>query len=196
LLRSTIEKTAVALVLQHGYAQVTVDMICAESMASQRTFFNYFGSKEAAILGPPPADPDPQSVADFVHRPGSDVLSDLARLMARALSPHGDVDLKLWRDRRQIIRSDPGLLRAHAARIATKDQRITQLVLRRLRVQNGFPEDGDDIGDRLEDEARLIVNLWWGIARYAMQVWSDSDQSDTQQIIDDLLILLERVKKA
>jgi hypothetical protein len=29
-----------------------------------------------------------------------------------------------------------------------------------------------------------------------MQVWSDSDQSDTQQIMDDLLILLERVKRA
>jgi AcrR family transcriptional regulator len=196
LLRSTIERTAVALVLRHGYANVTVDMICTDSMASQRTFFNYFGSKEAAILGPPPPDPDPQLVADFVHRPEGDVLSDLARLMARALSQHGDMDLELWRDRREVIRSEPELLRAHAARMAAKDEQLAQLVLRRLRVQNGLVEDDLNAGEELTDQARLIVNLWWGIARYAMQLWSDRDGSDPQQIMDDLLILLDRVKRA
>jgi AcrR family transcriptional regulator len=196
LLRSRIEKTAVALVLEHGYPNVTVDMICTASMASQRTFFNYFGSKEAAILGPPPSAPDPQLLEDFVNHPEGDVLSDLARLMSRALSQHGDVDLELWRDRREIIRSDPELLRAHAARIAAKDHEVTALVLRRLRVQNGLAETDEGAGDRLDDEARLIVNLWWGLARHAMQLWSDSDRSDPQQIMDDLLILLERIKKA
>lgn len=196
LLRSTIEKTAVALVREHGYPNVTVDMICDASLASQRTFFNYFGSKEAAVLGPPPSGPDPQLLDDFVHQPKGDVLSDLARLMAGALSQHDDVDLQLWRDRREIIRSDPDLLRARAALLAAKDQELTRLVLRRLRVRAGCAEDDENADEALADEARLIVNLWWGLARHAMQLWSDSDGSDPQQLIDDLLILLERVKKA
>ncbi len=196
LLRSTIEKTAVALVLEHGYPNVTVDMICEESMASQRTFFNYFGSKEAAVLGPPPTGPSPQLLEDFVHRPEGDVLSDLARLMARTLSQHGDMDMELWRNRREIIRSDPDLLRARTTLLAAKDQEMTRLVVRRLRVREGYDENAEDDAAALEDEARLIVNLWWGLARHAMQLWSDSDGSDPQQIIDDLLIMLERVKKA
>lgn len=199
LLRSTIEKTAVALVLEHGYDNVTVDMICDASLASQRTFFNYFGSKEAAILGPAPADPDPQLTEDFVRHPQGDVLSDLTRMMSRVLTDHGDVDLALWRDRREIIRATPQLMRAQAERMADKDDQLVRLVLRRLRAQH---EDDTtaEADDRLDDQARLIVNLWWGIARHAMKLWSEAaaadPTSDPQQIIDDLLSLLEKIKEA
>lgn len=51
----TIERSAVALVQEHGFQAVTVDMICAASGVSQRTFFNYFKTKDQAILGPNPA---------------------------------------------------------------------------------------------------------------------------------------------
>jgi AcrR family transcriptional regulator len=197
LLRSTIEKTAVALVLENGYDNVTVDMICDASLASQRTFFNYFGSKEAAVLGPAPADPDPQIAEDFVHHPQGDVLSDLARMMSRVLSDHGDVDLTLWRDRREIIRSNPQLMKAQAERITEKDEELVALVLRRLEAQQGGPGQP---GDRLPDQARLIVNLWWGIVRHAMKLWSTASAADPttdpQQIIDDLLSLLEKIKEA
>lgn len=197
LLRSTIEKTAVALVLEHGYDNVTVDMICEASLASQRTFFNYFGSKEAAILGPEPSDPDPGITDDFVHNPRGDVLSDLTRMMGRVLSDHGDVDLSLWRDRREVIRSNPQLMTAQTERIANKDDQLVALVLRRLEAQHGGPGTA---ADRLPDQARLIVNLWWGIARHAMKLWSEAaatdPTSDPQQITDDLLSLLEKIKEA
>ncbi|HEV7168905.1 MAG: TetR/AcrR family transcriptional regulator, partial [Chloroflexota bacterium] len=49
--QASIEDTAVSLALKHGYENVTVEMICAASSVSQRTFFNYFGSKEGVILG-------------------------------------------------------------------------------------------------------------------------------------------------
>ncbi|HEY9294133.1 MAG TPA: helix-turn-helix domain-containing protein [Microlunatus sp.] len=206
LLHSTIEKTAVRLVLEHGYDNVTVDMICEESMASQRTFFNYFGSKEAAILGPPPPAPSQEVVDAFVHDPQGDVLSDLVRMMTHALDQHGDVDLALWRDRRQIIRTTPELMRSQADKIAAKDSEFADLVLRRLRAQRGLSEDpsGDrprkttksSADDRLEDEARLIVNLWWGVARHAMKLWAEKPDTTPQQITDDLLTLLARIKEA
>ncbi|QDP96896.1 TetR family transcriptional regulator [Microlunatus elymi] len=209
LLRSTIEKAAVALVLEHGYDNVTVDMICEQSMASQRTFFNYFGSKESAILGPPPPAPSPEIIEAFVHHREGDVLSDLTRMMTRALNDAGEVDLDLWRDRRQIIRTTPELMRSQAEKIATKDSEIAALVLRRLRVQHGLPEVADsaaaesenpteqaDSDDRLIDEARLIVNLWWGIARHAMKLWAEKPETTPQQITDDLLTLLARIKEA
>ncbi|GAB3927779.1 hypothetical protein GCM10011575_10760 [Microlunatus endophyticus] len=197
LLRSTIEKTAVALVLEHGYDNVTVDMICDAALASQRTFFNYFGSKEAAILGPAPADPDPQIAENFIHHPQGDVLSDLTRMMAAVLADHGDVDMTLWTDRRTIIRSNPQLLKAQAERFGDKDEELVALVLRRLEVQHGGPGTPDD---RLGDQARLIVNLWWGITHHAMKLWSQAAAADhapdPQQIIDDLLILLDKIKEA
>ncbi len=49
--RATIERAAVLLVAEHGYDNVTVMMICEEAIVSQGTFFNYFPTKDAAIIG-------------------------------------------------------------------------------------------------------------------------------------------------
>ncbi|SDS43800.1 TetR/AcrR family transcriptional regulator [Microlunatus soli] len=206
LLKATIERSAVDLVLEHGYNNVTVDMICEASLASQRTFFNYFGSKEAVILGPPPPAPDPSLIDEFVHHRDGDVLSDLARMMTRILGERGDVDLQLWRDRREIIRQDPDLMRSQAERIAAKDTELTEIVKRRLRARRAAGDDavtGDqpdadaDAASRDDDrQARLIVNLWWGIARYAMKLWAEEPDQTPQQITDDLLTVLARIKEA
>ena len=41
-----VERSAVTLVLEHGFDNVTVDMICRQSGMSQRTFLNYFTTKK------------------------------------------------------------------------------------------------------------------------------------------------------
>jgi len=197
LLRSTIERAAVELVLEHGYDHVTVDMICEASLASQRTFFNYFGSKEAVILGELPQTPPSELTEAFVHHREGDVLSDLARLMTRILDQHGEVDHALWRQRREIIRSTPELMRSQADRIAAKNSEITALVLRRLRVQHGLADDPEAADqDQLHDQAQLIVSLWWGVARHVMHLWAENPDTSPQQITDDLLPLLARIKEA
>lgn len=49
--RAIIEDHATRLVLEHGISNVTVEDICKPAGISKRTFFNYFASKEEAILG-------------------------------------------------------------------------------------------------------------------------------------------------
>ncbi|WP_139651461.1 TetR/AcrR family transcriptional regulator [Raoultibacter phocaeensis] len=49
--REAIERAAITLVGERGYAAVTVDDICARVGISQGTFFNYFPTKDAAIVG-------------------------------------------------------------------------------------------------------------------------------------------------
>ena len=49
--RQLIEHTAVELVLDLGYDEVTVEKICEACNLSTRTFFNYFPTKDAAIGG-------------------------------------------------------------------------------------------------------------------------------------------------
>lgn len=46
-----IERHTVALVQEHGLDHVTVEMICEMSHISQRTFFNYFKTKDEALIG-------------------------------------------------------------------------------------------------------------------------------------------------
>lgn len=48
--RRAIQRIALDLVAKRGYAQVTVEDIAEAANVSPRTFFNYFPSKEAALL--------------------------------------------------------------------------------------------------------------------------------------------------
>lgn len=60
--RAAIERAAISLVDELGYDNVTVAMIAERAVVSQGTFFNYFPTKDAAIVGLGPIDLDPASV--------------------------------------------------------------------------------------------------------------------------------------
>ena len=49
--RAAIERAAISLVDELGYDNVTVAMISERAVVSQGTFFNYFPTKDAAIVG-------------------------------------------------------------------------------------------------------------------------------------------------
>ena len=61
--RAAIERAAISLVDELGYDNVTVAMISERAVVSQGTFFNYFPTKDAAIVGLGRVDLD----AEVVH---------------------------------------------------------------------------------------------------------------------------------
>lgn len=60
--RAAIERAAISLVDELSYDNVTVAMIAERAVVSQGTFFNYFPTKDAAIVGLGPIDLDPTAV--------------------------------------------------------------------------------------------------------------------------------------
>lgn len=66
--RDAIERAAIALVSERGYDNVTVAQICELSFVSQGTFFNYFRTKDAAIVGIGEYDLDADSVRTAFDR--------------------------------------------------------------------------------------------------------------------------------
>ncbi len=63
--RRAIHRTALALVEANGITATTIEQICEEVGISSRTFFNYFPSKPAAVLGLPDTLIAPQAIARF-----------------------------------------------------------------------------------------------------------------------------------
>ncbi len=174
--RLAIRRAAIGLALSHGYEKVTVEMICVASMVSQRTFFNYFGSKEGVYLSPGQSQPAPELLTSFVQGAGDGVFGDLFTMIAGTMVDNG-ADLELFRDRHQLIHQTPELLNQEKARFSAAEETFVGYVMARYRFQGRSVTETPD----LEDEARMVVALVVGAMRYAMQKWVAGNFTDTRE---------------
>lgn len=155
--RARIERVAVDLVLERGFEQLTVAEICRLAGVSERTFFNHFATKEAAVLGPVGPEIDERAAREFIASRGSILLeaTRLVRLDAETVSP------ELMRDRMRAITSSPTLLASQIARLDLIAAEVQHIVLQRLRAQ--YPSDA--IAD-LELQANVMTHLLAGMMRF------------------------------
>src|SRR4051812_43570721 len=96
---TAIRDAAAELAVEEGIAGATIDAISARAGISRRTFFNYFQSKEDAVLGTqPPIVPD-EAIAVF-DASSDDLFTRTVRLLsATTLScVREDRDLRRRRD--------------------------------------------------------------------------------------------------
>lgn len=82
--RAAITSTARALTAERGLNGYTVEEVCEAAGISRRTFFNYFPTKEDAIIGHADDDVPADSIEDFVA--------------GGAESPAGEISRTLFRD--------------------------------------------------------------------------------------------------
>jgi AcrR family transcriptional regulator len=168
--QAAIERSAMSLALQHGYENITVEMICESAMVSPRTFFNYFGSKEGVVLGAQPPMPTADEIRSFVDAPGSNVLGDLVAMITTVLSGH-EPDAELFRSRRSLIQQTPELSRKEMARVGEVEDEFVRIILSRLHAQGR----SEAVTPDLDDEARMIMALAAGVMHYAMRKWFNGD---------------------
>ena len=109
--REAIERAAISLVDELGYEGVTVAMICDRAVVSQGTFFNYFPTKDAAIVGIPAAPLDVDAVrAAYDSQASSTPFSVTLALfleVVRALDRASDIAAMRWR----LVSQTPALMR-------------------------------------------------------------------------------------
>ena len=167
--RRALRRAALDLVVEHGYAHVTIEDIAAAADVSPRTFFNYFPSKEAAVLGEDP-ERDEALRQELIARPAGEPPTDALRHVLRAQASHlaREVDEIAgspaeWVKRYQALRRDRELSAAHAAHMAS----IERLV-------------GEALAERLEVDARrdpypaLLASSALGAMRVAFVFWAMS----------------------
>lgn len=65
-LRLAVERAALELVIERGFDMTTVEDICARAEISKKTFFNYFPSKAAVIVGQMEAFPDQDELLNIL----------------------------------------------------------------------------------------------------------------------------------
>ncbi len=159
-----IERSAVALVLEHGFDSTTVDMICADVGVSQRTFFNHFATKDAAVIGTAVPRLDESLVRAFIASTGPDLLADAAGLIAFP-STDGAADPELMRQRMRAVTSSAVLMQRQLERFASIEAELADVIEYRLARVSSADESADDV----REQSRLTAHLLAGVMRYTAE---------------------------
>ena len=161
--RRRLTLAARSLVAEHGLDRVTVERIGAEAGVSPRTFFNYFDSKELAVLGEEPPLGTSESRAQFVAGgPTGEVLVDLLDLLDPSVSVAGEGRAGL-RAVLQLVSTEPRLLATYVARQVAREGDVAKLVAARRGLSE--PDRG----------ARVLAAVAFALLREAGRAWFDAD---------------------
>ena len=148
-----IETQAVALALEHGLENVTVEMICEASEVSARTFFNYFGTKDNAILGTFVPEIDDQKAREFIASNNPDILSEVIGVVKLPDQLIQNPGLEL--QRMKLLNQNPGLMAKQTERFSRVPAQIEDILFLRLRRVAG-PEEPEE---QTREFATLTVEL-------------------------------------
>lgn len=134
--RLALHRAALELVDEHGLAAVTTDEIAARADVSPRTFFNYFPSKDAAVLGSGPEDLE-QLRTLVLGRPPDEEPLEVMRHVTRALLAPAGLDPKLRRLRRRVLLAERDLAPALVGRNIRVENALTAALESRMGVDPG-----------------------------------------------------------
>ncbi len=150
-----IHNAAADLALKHGLALTTVEMIADRAGVSRRTFFNYFASKEDAILGVQEIAIPDDALREFRTDKSSSLLERTVTLMAammRSTTPEPEIEQR----RSELVEALPAL-HNRMRRFALSAEELLEPVLR------------EELAAKIEGdgEVQALLMLAGTILRYA-----------------------------
>ncbi|BDZ51631.1 TetR family transcriptional regulator [Frondihabitans sucicola] len=166
--RRAIQVAVLRLVRQLGYDAVTVDMISRDADVSARTFFNYFPSKEDAVVGDPPILPEGDELRPFLEGSGRGrILHDVVDLIEIATEAN-ITDRELVRWRREVLREHPELFARRTASMQQFEAQLGDAI--RQRLERDDPELAAD-PERLASDAQLTTLVVMAALRHGWAEW-------------------------
>ena len=163
--RLTLHQAALQLVAEHGLDRVSIDDIAERADVSPRTFFNYFSSKDDAVVGLDPAGPQRQAEA-FTNRPPEESPVQALRAVAVAQAAVMAEEPELWPLRLRVVEAHPALLARLTAGFGKSDRALAAAIAERT-------------GTRADVDAYplLLAHVAGAAMRSALHRWLATDFS-------------------
>jgi AcrR family transcriptional regulator len=179
--RRALHRSAVELVAERGLAQSTVEEIAEAAGVSTRTFFNYFPTKESAVLGIHPEE------ADYVagrlrDRPVEETPTEALRACLREYAERLAADKGLWKLRRSIVLRDPSMFAALASASTAVERAVAVALAERMGV-----DPAEDI------RPMLLTSVTWAAFTVGLS-HSREHNLEVSDALDDALTLLDETR--
>lgn len=170
--RRAIQHAVLTLSRERGIDHVTVEDISRVANVSPRTFFNYFPSKDAALIGDAPGLASAEDIEVFVAGgPNNDVLADLAVLLSKSLQ-RTEADREIHQLRRTVMKENAHLFGMRMATLRDFEDQLQQIIERRFRAD--APASADDTAE-LNQRALLFTLVAVAAIRHAWRCWAEGD---------------------
>lgn len=128
--RRTIIDVALRLAVERGPNHVTVEDIAAAAGVSPRTVFNYFGTKDEAILGID-SESRIENVQNLRSRPPEEPPLVSLHVVLRDRITTVDKAGEYWRTRAQLVRDHPQLRAAQVAAQLALEHDLSEVIAER-----------------------------------------------------------------
>ena len=142
-----------------GPDRVTVEAIAEAAGVSTRTFFNYFPTKDDAILGIDPAE-QAEMMDDLRNRPAGEAPLDTLRTIALDMTGRLEVQADELIARRHLAQRHPALAVRRAARLAESERAMVE----EIAARTGLDPDVDPY-------PTLVVAAALAALRAGLTVW-------------------------
>jgi len=178
--RDALASAALRLADELGPDRVTVDEIAAAAGVSPRTFFNYFASKEDAIVGSTESSTS-RVVQELASRPAAEAPIDALRAAVHAGADHLEADPDDWIIRHRLVTRYPALGVRYAARLAAVEHELVVEIARRTRL------DVD-----VDTYPAALVSAAMAASRVALTVWQARERrASLPQLFDEVFDQLD-----
>jgi AcrR family transcriptional regulator len=179
--RRALSSAALRLARELGPDRVTIEAIAEAAGVSPRTFFNYFASKDDAIVGVAPVEAS-ELVRDLVEQPAD--ISPIAALRNMAVAAVARLEEnadELWQ-RHQLTQDHPWLAARRVAAFAEVERRLAEEIARRT---------GRDI--ERDPYPTLVVTAASGALKSAVSVWQERGREGRLvDVVDEAFAHIER----
>ncbi|KOV82883.1 TetR/AcrR family transcriptional regulator [Nocardia sp. NRRL S-836] len=172
--REALGDAARSLCVEHGLDGVTVEQIARAAGVSLRTFFNYFSSKEEAVVAGDSATAE-AFVRAFAARPAEEALLTALREAVQSTFPE-HVDLDRLRQLRELRRA-PALLPHVLAAYATREQELTAVIAERTGLDPSADPYPVTAASVITSSLRAVVQ-WWLDSPEATRRWTGAELVD------------------